>query len=120
MIGININEELKQVEIENIIWIIYLFIIGAQFISNYFVEKYLYTFDPQIKTIFRYINIAILSIALLIYIYFVYLSVKNVKKDTKSIYKNLLLIASILILVGGVIYLYVEIYKNTNPEISIV
>ena len=115
----NISNQLFDVEKENIIWLIYLFIIGANFISNYFEEKYLYTVDEKYRKIFRYINILVLFIALCIYIYTTYVTYKNTKKDSPT-YRKLLLLASICILIGGAIYLYVEIYKNANPEIDII
>ena len=119
--NININNTIKNVEIENIIWVIYLFIIGANFISNYYTTKYCYTFDEKYHKIYRTINIIVLSIILIIYIYFVYISyqgVKNAKQNEN--YRKYILIASILILIGGIIYLSVEVYKNQNPEISII
>jgi heme/copper-type cytochrome/quinol oxidase subunit 3 len=118
--NINIGRELKSIQTENIIWLIYLFIIGASFISNYFAEQYLFSLDPKTKKLFRYINIFVLTIALIIYVYYTYLAYEDLKKDTKSIYKTLIMIASVLVLIGGIIYLYVEIYKNDNPEISII
>lgn len=114
----NINR-IKEIDNENIIWMIYLFIIGANFISNYFEEKYLYTMDYKYQKIFRYINILVLSIALCIYIYTLYITGKNTNKKSPT-YRKLLLLASICILIGGIIYLYVEIYKGTNPEIDII
>ena len=114
----SISGQLFDVEKENIIWLIYLFIIGANFISNYFEEKYLYTVDEKYRKIFRYINILVLFIALCIYIYTTYVTYKNTKKDSPT-YRKLLLLASICILIGGAIYLYVEVYKNANPEIDI-
>ena len=115
----SISGQLFDVEKENIIWLIYLFIIGANFISNYFEEKYLYTVDEKYRKIFRYINILVLFIALCIYIYTTYVTYKNTKKDSPT-YRKLLLLASICILIGGAIYLYVEINKNANPEIDII
>ena len=115
----NISSRLFDVEKENIIWLIYLFIIGANFISNYFEEKYLYTVDEKYRKIFRYINILVLFIALCIYIYTTYVTYINTKKDSPT-YRKLLLLASICILIGGAIYLYVEVYKNANPEIDII
>ena len=53
-------------------------------------------------------------IALCIYIYTTYVTYKNTKKDSPT-YRKLLLLASICILIGGAIYLYVEVYKNANP-----
>lgn len=119
----SISGQLFDVEKENIIWLIYLFIIGANFISNYFEEKYLYTVDEKYRKIFRYINILVLFIALCIYIYTTYVTYKNTKKDSPTYsptYRKLLLLASICILIGGAIYLYVEVYKNANPEIDII
>ena len=115
----SISGQLFDVEKENIIWLIYLFIIGANFISNYFEEKYLYTVDEKYRKIFRYINILVLFIALCIYIYTTYVTYKNTKKDSPT-YRKLLLLASICILIGGAIYSYVEIFKNANPEIDII
>ena len=115
----SISGQLFDVEKENIIWLIYLFIIGANFISNYFEEKYLYTVDKKYRKIFRYINILVLFIALCIYIYTTYVTYKNTKKDSPT-YRKLLLLASICILIGGAIYLYVEVYKNANLEIDII
>lgn len=114
-----VNNQFKNIEIENIIWLIYLFIIGANFISNYIEEKYLYTLDNTYKKIYRYINILVLFIALCIYIYTTYTTIKGINKKSPS-YRKLLLLASICILIGGIIYLYVEIYKGINPEIDII
>ena len=99
---------------------IYLFIIGASFVSNYFVEKYIYTLDENYRRVFRNINILVLSIALIIYIYFAYGSYKDIKKEPNMLYRKFIFFASILVLIGGIIYLAVEIYKNDNPEVSII
>ena len=115
----SVSGQIDNIEKENIIWLIYLFIIGANFISNYFEEKYLYNMDDNYRKIFRYINILVLFIALCIYIYTTYVTYKNTKKDSQT-YRKLLLLASICILIGGAIYLYVEIFKNANPEIDII
>ena len=117
----NINTTLKAIEKENIIWLIFLFIIGANFISNYYVEKYIYTKKEENRKIYRTLNIIVLSVALGIYILYVYNNYQGIKKDPNNqLYHKLLLLASILVLIGGIIYLGVEIYKNSNPEISII
>ena len=115
----SISGQLFDIEKENIIWLIYLFIIGANFISNYFEEKYLFTVDEKYRKIFRYINILVLFIALCIYIYTTYVTYKSVNKNSPTD-RKLLLLASICILIGGAIYLYVEVYKNAFPEIDII
>lgn len=115
----NIDNRIKEIDNENVVWMIYLFIIGANFISNYFEERYLYSMDIKYQKIFRYINILVLFIALCIYIYTLYMTGKNINKKSPT-YRKLLLLASICILIGGIIYLYVEIYKGVNPEIDII
>lgn len=117
--NVGISNQLKIIENENIIWLIYLFIIGANFISNYFEERFLFSMDKKYRKIFRYINILVLFIALCIYIYTVYATATHTKKES-SIYQKLLLLASVCILLGGIIYLYVEINKAATPEIVII
>ena len=111
---------IKEVDRENIIWLIYLFIIGANFISNFFVEKYLYTMDEVNRKIFRVINIMVLFISLIIYINYTIDAYKNIKKEPTLLYRKFVFFASIIVLIGGLIYLVVEIYKTNNPEISII
>ena len=98
----------------------FLFIIGANFVSNYYVEKYAYTMDEANRKIFRTINIVVLTVILFIYIYYVYASYQGMKKDEENhLYKLFIFIASILVLIGGIIYLCVEIHKKTLTEIGI-
>ena len=115
----SIGVQLKSVETENLIWLIYLFIIGANFISNYFVEKYLYAMDEKYRKIVRNINILVLTIALLIYIYSLYIRVNDLQKES-LLYQKLILLANFTFLIGGIIFLAVEIYKSNNPEIGII
>ena len=117
--NVGIKNSLKNIENENIIWLIYLFIIGSNFISNYFEEKYLYSLDDEYRKIFRYINILVLTIALCIYIYTFYITCRQTKKES-PFYQKMLLLGSFCILLGGIIYLYVELYKSTSSEIAII
>lgn len=113
------EDELKLLEIENIIWVIFLLLAGINLVSNYYAEKYIYTNDYKYKKIFRTLNIVILVIALIIYFYYEFSSFKNVEAGERETLNYLILIASTLVLIAGLIYLYVEIHKSINPEISI-
>ena len=44
---------------------------------------------------------------------------KDIKKES-LLYKKLILIANFTFLIGGIIFLAVEIYKSNNPEIGII
>ena len=105
---------LKRIDIESFIWIIYIFLIGFNLYSNYLENLYLKTNQPFYKKKFQNINKAVLTVILLIYIYFVYIAYQDETSLTrynsnknKKFYTDLIFIASILFLIGGAISLYV-------------
>jgi len=109
------EERLKQIEKENYVWIIYIFLIILCFISNYYEKNYFLTNNQISKEKYRNILIFIFSVALLVYTYFLYDSYKDYKN--LSIYNNkkkkdftkYSLIGSILIFIAGAIFLYIAI-----------
>ncbi len=109
------EERLKQIKVENYVWIIYIFLIILCFISNYYEKNYFLTNDQISKEKYRNILIFIFSVALLVYTYFLYDSYKDYKN--LSIYDNkkkkdfteYSLIGSILIFIAGAIFLYIAI-----------
>lgn len=109
------EERLKQIEKENYVWIIYIFLIILCFISNYYEKNYFLTNNQISKEKYRNILIFIFSVALLVYTYFLYDSYKDHKN--LSIYNNkkkkdftkYSLIGSILIFIAGAIFLYIAI-----------
>ena len=54
-----LNEKLKELSIENIIWLVYIFIAIFALISNYYESKYYYTNNIEDRKKQRYILIDI-------------------------------------------------------------
>lgn len=116
-----IEAKVKDIHIENLIWITYFFIAIAAIISNYIEENYIKTKNIKDFKTYKTINITIFIIAFFIYLYFVYFNYKNISNLKKNASKqkvlntNINFIASILFLIGGIFYLYTE-YNNINTE----
>lgn len=118
------EELLQKIKIENWIWILYLFLIGFSFYSNYLETEYLKTDSCEAKEKYRKSLIIIFSVALLVYFYFFEDSLKDVKKqspcdDPKKIFLTQAnFLASTLILIAGCIFLFIAI-TDTNIDTEI-
>lgn len=119
------SEIIKEIETENFVWIIYLFIIGLSFLANKFEKDYYINGNIDDKEKYRIINIFIFSVVLVIYIYFFKENIKSVNKlncnDSyeKIMFNKLNLLATFLIVIAGIIYLYIAIKdKNLETEIA--
>ena len=80
------EELLQKIKIENWIWILYLFLIGFSFYSNYLETEYLKTDSCEAKEKYRKSLIIIFSVALFVYFYFFEDSLKDVKKQSPCDY----------------------------------
>ncbi len=123
----NIGVKLQRINRENLIWLIYFFIIIAALLSNAYEKYFLKTKDFRKQKIFKTLNITIFAVAFFIYLYFVIISYEDVEQLKKSSTKkevinaHLTLIASILFLVAGGLALYAEINKDTlDTDIGVV
>ena len=115
---------IKRINIESFIWIIYIFLVCFNLYSNYLEKLYLKTNQKFYKQKFRQINKTVLTIILFIYIYFAYVAFKD--ETTLTRYKNtnpnkkrltdLVFVAAILFLIGGVISLYVATKDDDFDE----
>lgn len=121
------QNKIKELHIEDFIWLLYFFIIGFNIYSNLLEEEYIKKHDIKLKEKFRTINIYIFSIVLIIYIYFLitnykrYQKIKYSKLDKQKELTNLAFIASIFFFLGGLLTLYTAIKsKNINDEIAII
>lgn len=121
----NTKEIINEIETENFIWIIYLLIIGLSFVANSFEKDYYVNNNLESKDTYRMINIFIFSVALIIYLYFfkgnfeVINELSEFDSYEKKIFNELNYIASALIVIAGVIFLYIAIYdKNLDTEIA--
>ena len=65
------NNTIRNLKIENLIWIIYLFISIAALVSNYFEEDYIKTKNFKDFRTYKTINVEIFIVAFFIYLYFV-------------------------------------------------
>lgn len=119
----DINSRLKQIKIENFIFIIYFGIILLSLYSNRIEKKYLIYKDERDKERYRQLLILIFVIAVIVYIYYFY----DAHKSSKEIsinpevnnFNKLSLIASTLVLISGLIFLYIAYSdKDINIELA--
>ncbi len=121
----NIDKRIKQINIENFIWIIYFFIIGLCLYANSYEKKYFCTNDLLAKEKYRKITITIFIIAVIIYSYFFIDSYEGLKdidgtnNKRKKYLNELNLLSTSLILISGFIFLYISIVDvNLDTEIA--
>lgn len=113
------NEELenrlKEINIEDFIWIIYMIIIILSFYANEIEKNYFLTQNETLKKEYQNLMILIFSVLLIVYGYFVYdgytdiNQLKNSDSETKIKFTYISFIASILILISGILFLYIAI-----------
>ena len=119
----DVNNRLKEIKIENYIWIIYIGIIILSYYSNSLEEDYLINNNLISKENYRTIMIIIFSILVIVYFYFLqdsYDSIKNIHNIDESNYLYYLsFIASLMIFISGLIFLYIIIRdKDLNVELA--
>lgn len=120
-----INEKLKQLKIEDFIWLIYILIIFMSWYSNTFERKYFIYNDLESKEKYRNIVVLIFIILIIIYLYFLkgsFDELKNLKPwdtDKKKKLTYLSFIGSLLIAISGFIFLYISIVdENLDVELA--
>jgi len=119
-----LNEKLKQLKIEDFIWVIYIGIIALSYYSNFLERKYYVFNDLESKDKYRNIIILIFSVLLIVYFYFLYDSYKSVKdlnsfdneKKKRLVYLSFL--ASLLIFISGSIFLYIA-FSDTDLNVEL-
>lgn len=108
-----VQDKLKQIKIEDYIWIIYIGIIFMSWYANSLEKKYYTTLDKNAKNKYREIITGIFLILLIVYLYFLYSAYQDIKKlnskdsDKKKKLVILSFIASLLIVISGMIFLYI-------------
>ncbi len=122
----DILNRLKMLRTEDFIWITYFFIATFAIFSNAFERDYVKTNNISSYKKSKTINIIIFFVAFFIYLYFVLLfttELNNMEKNfNNKKYRNtfLQLIAAILFLIGGAIYLFQEISSYDVDEIGFI
>lgn len=111
----NLQEKLKQLDIEDFIWVIYIFIILMSWYSNHLERKYFIYKSEEDKKRYRTIIVFIFSILIIVYLYFLNSSLEDIKKlsprdtEKKKQLVYLSFIGSLLIFISGAIFLYIAL-----------
>lgn len=120
-----LSRKLKQLKVEDFIWLIYIGIIIMSWYSNSLERKYFIFKDIGSKEKYRQTMIIIFTILIFVYIYFV----KDSWEDLKSISvydsekkKRLVILSflgSLLIAISGFIFLYIAVMdEELDVEIA--
>ena len=115
-------ERMKEIKIEDYIFIIYYIIITLSLYANKIEQEYLITKDIESREKYRQLLYIIFGTATAIYLYYTissYQELKNNNTNKDKFLFELSFIASFLILISGLIYLYI-IYqdKEINVELA--
>ncbi len=116
----DVEKKLKRLKNEDIIWIIYFFIVVFALYSNKLDRDYLLKKDKEAYKREKSINITIFFVAFFIYLYFLLLLIEDIGSMEKNFndenYRStfIQLIAAILFLIGGAIYLINEIVRKDD------
>lgn len=116
----DISKKLKRLRNEDFIWIVYFFIVVFALYSNKLDRDYLLKKDNEAYKREKYINITIFFIAFFIYLYFLLLLTEDLGSMEKNfndpVYRStfIQLIAAILFLIGGAIYLINETTRKDD------
>lgn len=118
-------DKLNDIRIENIVWVIYIGIIILSYYANSKEVKYLLFDDENSKKEYRELMILIFCILVIIYFYFAkdsyedYISFKDNLDNRIRILHFASFIASALVLISGVIFLYIVIVdENIDVEVA--
>ncbi len=118
----NIGVKLKRVKTEDLIWVIYFFIVIGALLSNAYEKRYLLTGDTTNQKKFKLLNITIFCVAFFIYFYFVlinYEDIEALRKDAtrkEVLNAHIGLISSLLFLVAGALAIIGEINRDGPDE----
>ena len=117
---------LKRLKNEDFIWIIYFFIAAFAIFSNKLEREYVLNNNNVAYKKSKTINIILFLVAFFIYLYFVLLFTQDLNNMEKNFnnekYRNtfLQLIAALLFLIGGIIYLFEAISERDIEEIGFI
>lgn len=107
-------KQLIRIENENYIWVIYIFILIFNFISNKYEKDYIIYNNLKDQKIYLTINKIVVIVLFLVYLYFLGLSLDDIKSAQVNVSKkrllnlNLQLIANVLFVIGGAIIIYIS------------
>ncbi len=110
-------KKLKAIKISDYIFVIFIIIALVGMYANH-KERDAYTgLDSKGIEKAHNIRMVLLVVSLLIYIYFLETRIKDRESATNKFISNLDVLASILFVIGGIIFLYDEYKGESNPII---
>ena len=116
---------IRKIDVENWVWVIYIFIIIFSFIANKKEKEYILYGDENSKIEYQKLMTIIFTVLVIIYYYFTKSSYEDVinlnisDSFKKKRLTNLSFIGSMLVLISGIIFLYIIINDdNLDTEIS--
>lgn len=124
MRDVEIKDRLKDIKIEEFIWVVYIGIIILSFYSNSLERKYFLFNDLESKEKYRKTLILIFSILLVVYLYFLKDAYDDIKELDKCYSKKerdlkiLSFIGSLLIAISGFIFLYIA-FSDENIDVEL-
>ena len=119
-----LSDKLREIDIEDYIWIIYVGIIILSWYSNSLERKYFIYNDLYSKDKYRKIIILIFSILIIVYLYFFRSSIDDIHelKWNDSLKKRKLTelsaMGSLFIVISGLIFLYIA-YTDQDIDVEI-
>ena len=119
-----LRRKLKQLKIEDFVWVIYIGIIAISWYANDLERKYFIYNDLKSKEEYRSLLMLIFSILIVVYLYFLkdsYDDLRNLSEsdsDEKKFLTLLSFIASLLIAISGFIFLYI-VFKDKDINIEL-
>lgn len=119
-----LSKKLNQLKIEDYIWLIYIGIIFTSWYANTLERKYFVYNDLKSRDKYRKVMIFIFSILIIVYLYFLKDSFDDIKNlsyydtEEKRNLTYLSFIASLLIAISGLIFLYIAI-KDEEIDVEL-
>ena len=120
-----LEKRLKQLKIEDYIWILYIGIIILSLYSNTLERKYFLYNDNISKEKYKKITIVLFTVLVIVYAYFLndsYSDYKDIKKEKSPKKKELItlsFIGSLLIFISGILFLYIALSdENIDVEVA--
>lgn len=110
-----IMQRLKELKIEDFIWVIYIGIIFFSWFANSLERKYFVFNDVESRDKYRKVMTGIFIVLVIVYFYFLRESYNDLKElkptdsDKRKELVTLSFIASLLIFISGIIILYIVV-----------
>ena len=112
----SLSEKLKNLKVSDYIFIIFIVISLSGIYADYKEKSELLHKDPNGKKSAHNIRLIALVASLLIYIFFLNTRIKKKNKGVSEFLNNLDILATILFIIGGIIFIYTE-YKGEDESI---